>query len=180
MLNKISIINTDRLILKPLNESFNSIKYLGWLNDIQVTQFLEIGPYYSKDQLKSYLKLITKNNIFSWAIITKVNNSHIGNIKIDPINLKHRFGEYGILIGDKDAWGKGYAKEASLAVINFCFNELDLRKVNLGVVEDNYKAVTLYKKIGFKIEGHFIKHVNYNDNYYNTYRMAIFNSNIKY
>ena len=164
----------------PLNQTFFSKKYLGWLNDLEITKFLEVGPNYSEDELKNYLKLIEENNFYSWAIITKDDNSHIGNIKIDPINSKHKFAEYGILIGDKNAWGKGYAKEASLAIINFCFSKLLLRKINLGVVEENYKAVELYKKIGFEIEGHHIKHVKYNNKYYNSYRMAIFNPNIKY
>ena len=42
---------------------------------------------------------------------------NIGNIKIDPINEIHKFGEYGILIGDKEYWGKGFAREASEEVL---------------------------------------------------------------
>ena len=40
------------------------------------------------------------------GIHLKENCKHIGNIKIDPINKKHGTGEYGIMMGDKDEWGK--------------------------------------------------------------------------
>ena len=70
---------------------------------------------------------------------------HIGNIKIDPINVKHKYGEYGILIGDKTQWGKGFAIEASMRVFDFCFSsEVDLRKINLGVNQINLNAVNLF------------------------------------
>ena len=44
-----------------------------------------------------------------WAIrIKDINNmKHIGNIKIDPIDLKIKSGQYGMIVGDKSEWGKG-------------------------------------------------------------------------
>lgn len=71
--------------------------------------------------------------------------------------------------------GKGYAKEASITVIDFCFEHLKLRKVNLGVVEKNISAVNLYKNLGFIQEGLFYKHGYYDGDYQNLIRMAIFN-----
>ena len=77
-------------------------------------------------------------------------DKHIGNIKIDPVDTKKMTGEYGILIGDKNSWGKGYAIESSKIVIDYCFNDLGLKKIELGVVSSNIKAINLYKKLGFK------------------------------
>ena len=93
-----------------------------------------------------------KKNILFWAIHLKDSNKHIGNIKIDPIDYEDNSGEYGILMGDKTNWGMGYSKEASLAIINYCFKELKLSKLHLGVIEDNINAVMLYKKMGFVID----------------------------
>ncbi len=73
-------------------------------------------------------------------------------IKIDPINFNLNSGEYGILIGDHLNWVKGYAKETSIRVIKFCFEALKLSKITLGVILDNFNAVLIYNKIGFKIE----------------------------
>ena len=38
---------------------------------------------------------------------------------IDPIDEKRKSGEYGIMIGNKLEWGKGYAKEASKTIIKY-------------------------------------------------------------
>ena len=60
--------------------------------------------------------------------------------------------------------GKGYAKEASIAVINFCFTKLSLRKINLGVIANNAMALSLYRSLGFIEEGRFKKHELINGN----------------
>ena len=103
------------------------------------------------EDLKTYLEKLEKNPIYFWALILKKGNLHIGNIKIDPINTKQKKGEYGIMIGEKSYWGNGYGIEATLIVLNFCFKELDLDKILLGVIKENKEAVNMYKKIGFKI-----------------------------
>lgn len=100
--------------------------------------------------MEDFLKGVEQRSILFWAIRIKESGKHIGNIKIDPINQRNRIGEYGILIGDKSEWGKGYAKETSLSTIDYCFSDsLNLRKITLGVVEDNKPALELYRKIGF-------------------------------
>jgi RimJ/RimL family protein N-acetyltransferase len=82
------------------------------------------------------------------------------------------------MMGDRSEWGKGYAAEASKAVLDYCFQEAGLRKVTLGVVEENAAAVNLYKKLGFVVEGVYKKHGLYNGHYCDLLRMAIFNPNI--
>ena len=69
-------------------------------------------------------------------------------------------------------------KEASLSVIQFCFGVLNLRKINLGVVEKNNAAVNLYKSMGFEIEGIYKAHAKYNSEYCDIIRMAIFKNSI--
>ena len=121
---KIPILTSERLILKPLNSDFLSQDYVDWLNDKEVNKYLESGGNYNISKLKDYLIYIEKNNIYSWAVTLK-NGKHIGNIKIDPINLKHDNAEYGIMMGDKNEWGKGYAKEVSKLVIDYCLKLLN-------------------------------------------------------
>ena len=93
-----------------------------------------------------------------------------------PIDYKNGFCEYGILMGDKTQWGKGFAKEASIGVINFCFEKLKLRKVNLGVLIENKRAIKLYNSLGFIREGLFKKHKVFEDGFCDEMRMAIFNN----
>jgi ribosomal-protein-alanine N-acetyltransferase len=168
-------LESERLILLPLGLDFCTQEYVNWLNDSIVNKYLETVGNYTKESLKDFLKDVEQKNILFWAILVKSENKHIGNIKIDPINHRHRVGEYGILMGDKDEWGKGYAEEASKLVIAYCFNELSLRKIVLGVVHKNLNAIKLYKKLGFVQEGLYKKHGVYDSEYCDIIRMAIFN-----
>ena len=166
-------LTSERLIFKRLSPEHISESYLSWLNDPEIYKYLETRGNYSMDMLKDYVDEQYKNNVYFWAIYLKDLEKHIGNIKIDPINLNTNSGEYGILMGDKTNWGKGYAKEASLSIINYCFEELKLSKITLGVIEDNINAVALYKKLGFIIDEVKIGVGIYNNKLSNSIRMSL-------
>lgn len=169
------ILETERLILEPISIKFCTKEYVNWLNDIEVYQYLDVGGSYTLEGLSDYLTKYSKIPVLFWAIIVKETNAHIGNIKIDPINQRNQIGEYGILMGDRNNWGKGYANEASKAVIKYCFKTVGLRKITLGVIKDNIAAVKLYELLGFQIEGIYQMHGIYAGKFCDAYRMALFN-----
>lgn len=173
------ILESERLILRPLDTSFISQNYVEWMNDPEVNKYLESGGDYTLEKLESFLNEVESNPILFWAIVIKESEKHIGNIKIDPISLRNKIGEYGILIGDKGEWGKGYAKEASKMVIDFCFSdEVDLRKITLGVVSENTGALQLYINLGFVQEGIYKEHAFHGGKWCDAVRMAIFNPSL--
>jgi RimJ/RimL family protein N-acetyltransferase len=141
--------------------------------------YLETRGNYTLDLLKSYVENQYNKEIYFWAIHLKSSKKHIGNIKIDPINIETNSGEYGILMGDKSNWGKGYAKETSNTIINYCFGELKLSKITLGVIEDNINAVMLYKKIGFTIDEVKNNIGTYDNKTSNALRMSLHVENFK-
>lgn len=177
---KAPTLETDRLVLIPLSMDHVSENYVNWMNDPRVIRYLESGGDYTIEKLKAYLTSVVQSEILFWAIHKKSDRKHIGNIKIDPINLKHGLGEYGILMGDRAEWGRGYAKEASKAVIDYCFFKVNLRKITLGVVAENSPAVELYKKLNFRIEGLLKEHQYYEGNLCDILRMALFNTNYQH
>jgi RimJ/RimL family protein N-acetyltransferase len=176
---KIIDLETERLMLKRLSAKHISTDYVNWMNDSEVNMYLETRGNYTLELLKSYIEEQYKNEIYFWAIHLKNSNKHIGNIKIDPINIEASSGEYGILMGDKTNWGKGYAKEASLRIIKYCFKELKLSTITLGVIQDNIKAAFLYENMGFIID-EVKKDVGiYNNKLRNALRMSLHVENFK-
>lgn len=166
-------IESERLTYKRVSSEHISEDYVSWINDSEVNRYLETRGNYTLDLLKSYIEQQYNKATFFWAIHLKDSNKHIGNIKIDPINFETKSGEYGILIGDKSNWGKGYAGEATIRIINYCFGELGLKKITLGVIEDNVSAVNLYKKLGFKIDEVIQGTKVYNNKISNSLRMSV-------
>jgi RimJ/RimL family protein N-acetyltransferase len=149
---KALVLESERLRFEPLSLRHLSEHYVNWMNDIDVYRYLETGGNYTLQDLKDYLSDYEEKDVYFWAILIKSTEQHIGNIKIDPLNLENNSGEYGIMMGDKTEWGKGYAKEATLRILDFCFENISLSQVTLGVVENNTNALQLYKKLGFEEE----------------------------
>lgn len=172
---QIPTLETERLKLEPLSIKYCSSKYVKWLNDPEIYKYLDTRGGYTYKKLFDYLTNYTEQHVYFWAIIIKEDNSHIGNIKVDPINKSNQTGEFGILMGDKNKWGKGYAKEATKVVIDYCFKVLELRKITLGVIKDNIAAVKLYQNLGFETEGIYKMHGIYNGKFCDALRMAKFN-----
>jgi RimJ/RimL family protein N-acetyltransferase len=166
-------LKSERLIYKRVSVEHLTDAYVNWINDPQVNMYLETRGDYTLDLLKDYIEDQYNKEIYFWAIHLKDSKKHIGNIKIDPINSTANSGEYGILMGDKINWGKGYAKEASFTIIDYCIEELKLSKITLGVIEDNINAVLLYKKMGFTIDEVKINVGTYNNKTSNALRMSL-------
>jgi len=116
--------------------------------------FMESGYYPTTLQsLSSYIESVDHSKQLFLAIHEKESGKHIGNIKLYNFLTPHQRADYGVLLGDKNSWGKGYASEASKAIINHAFNKMNIRRIFLGVLDGNTAAVQLYKKLGFVQEG---------------------------
>ncbi len=177
----VPFLNSERLFYAKVSEEHAHDSYLSWMHDSEVNYFIETGKYPETiDSLKDYINKIPHKEVLFLAIHKKKDKKHIGNIKIDSINRIHSIAEYGILLGDKSEWGKGYAKEATITILNHCFNVLNIRKITLGVIAGNDSAINLYKKLGFEIEGQFVDHYYCNGEYRDVFRMGLFKGKIKW
>lgn len=79
----------------------------------------------------------------------------------------------GVFIGEEEARGKGFGKEAVKLIIDYAFNTLNFRKVSLEVVNTNKHAIEVYKNFGFRIEGNLKDHVLINGKYGNSILMSL-------
>lgn len=146
-------INGNKIFLKSLDENNATESYCSWLNDPEVNWYLETRKT-TIDELKKYIKEKNKNpHCLFLGIFDKENDQHIGNIKLEPVDFKNRKATIGILIGNKNYWDKGIGKEAMRLVLNYAFEKLNFKEINLGVLSENQRAIALFKKVGFKING---------------------------
>jgi RimJ/RimL family protein N-acetyltransferase len=60
---------------------------------------------------------------------------------------------FRIVIGEKDAWGKGYGTEATRLVVQQAFESLGLSEVRLEVFSHNARAISAYTRVGFEVTG---------------------------
>lgn len=160
------MIEGERIKLKALD--YDDLEVLNkWKNDEQIFKYLGGGfqPISIDEHRKLMDALVENTGKTKRFIIINENEKKIGFIGIYNISNIHRTCNLGLYIGEKDEQGKGYAKEAYLALERFAKNYLNLRKINLDVVEENEKAIRLYEKLGFNICGKYNKERYINGEY---------------
>ena len=161
--------------LRPLDKSDLNERYLSWVNDFEVIKYMETGTFPVRmENLEQYYDFMTNSpNHLILAIM--VGQEHIGNITLNDINWIHRIANLGIMIGDKDYWGKGYGIEAIKLMTQHAFSKLNLHKIWLSLWDDNTAAFMTYKNAGYKKEAELPSELCRNGKYHNRIYMGIIN-----
>lgn len=120
---------------------------------------------------------ITEQNI-NFAIVNDTNDEYLGTISLKNINKKNRNAEYAISTRKKIR-GTGVSFEATKLILDFGFHQLNLIKIYLNVLTTNKRAIRFYKKVGFKYEGTFFKHLMINNQLIDLEWYAYYNEEIK-
>jgi [ribosomal protein S5]-alanine N-acetyltransferase len=130
-------------------------KYYSWMSNPLVTRYLEsrFRPL-SLEALQRYVQEQSSNSaVLFLAIVTRDTHTHIGNIKLGPIDWIHRTGDIGLMIGDTASWGKGFATEAIRLLTEYAFRCLNLQKVTASCYSNNPGSAQAFRKAGFETEG---------------------------
>lgn len=149
-----------KIFLKRLKKFDVDQSYVEWMNDPKVTYFLESRwGKFTKKNLEDYVSKIENSKTdYLFGIFLRNPKRHIGNIKIGSINLRHKFADVGLLIGEKSEWGKGYATEAIKLATEYGFRKLRLKKLFAGIYENNVGSYKAFKKCGYEVAGRLKKH----------------------
>ena len=154
-------LETERLILrKPRMSDAQDI--VEGVNNLNVSKNLAVVkyPYYIKDAkswvshcLKSWSKKNKKDYYF--FIELKSEKKLIGAIDLS-INSTG-IGRTGSWVNE-NYHRKGYMTEAKIAINEFAFNKLKIRKLETEAYSDNIASNATQKSVGYKYEGCRIKH----------------------
>ncbi len=169
---RIKKIIGEKVYLSPFNPD-DMETYAQFLNDLDVTQYLSLSAsYITPESERQYLESPSSNtSIQDYSVIDKLTDRLIGSAGLDRIDSLNRSAEFGIFIGDKEYWGRGYGCEAACLVLDYGFRRLNLHTVMLHVYSFNPRAIKCYKKIGFKLAGTLRESVCRGGKYYDRYIM---------
>ena len=106
----------------------------------------------SYEDEKEHIKKVKTSETSNYFVVMK-NNKMIGCIGFNgntARKMKH-YGTIGISVL-KEYWGRGIATTLLEKLISWS-KETGIKKINLDVFENNERAIKLYEKFGFKLEG---------------------------
>jgi RimJ/RimL family protein N-acetyltransferase len=149
---------TERLLIrKPLpgdgkavydaiQASLNELKpWMAWAHTKQSEQDVEANI---RD---SIAKFITREDL-RLHLFNKETGEFIGSSGLHRINWDVPKFEIGYWIDTRYS-GKGYITEATEAITNFAFTELNAKRVEIRCDSRNNKSRAIPEKLGFKLEG---------------------------
>lgn len=144
----------NRIYLRAL-EPDDYLISIQWRKDDEIWEMVG-GPKYfvSQEYEKEWvLDAIHSKNKMVLAICLKENHKYIGNVILNEFDLLNRTACSAILLGDKEEWGKGFASEAIMQLLEYAFFHKNLHRVSALVLEENKASLRMHEKCGYVREG---------------------------
>lgn len=148
----------EKIYLRPL-EREDAATFVPWVNDQEITRNLILFRPMNRDNEEDFIARASKEQggmVFGVAL--KKDDRLIGNTGFHAVHPKDHHAGFGILIGDKAEWDRGYGSEATSLMVRYGFTTLNLNRIWLHVYEYNSRGRRAYEKVGFQVEGALRKH----------------------
>ena len=108
------------------------------------------------------------------AAVDESSGEVVGHVELSHIDRENRSASISrLLVGDPAARGKGVGRQIVSRVLDVAFGEMALHRVDLYVLEFHVAALSMYKGLGFKTEGHLVEARRAGGKYWNAYYMAM-------
>jgi len=144
----------ERVYLRPMEER-DVADRVRWFNDPRICLTLGMDfPPVSEVGTRQWLQRAALNNRRKdFIICLRADNRPIGSIGLRDINWRHSKAETYLAVGEREAWGKGYGKEAQRLLLEYSFVQLGLNRLYLYTLVENERMVRLNQGLGFAVEG---------------------------
>ena len=139
------MIETERLILRPLTLA-DAEDVFEWVGDPIVNRYMPYPLYQNVEQVRKWIQSIDPEH-YEFGFQLKETGKVIGagSIGLNDENM-HELG-YNI---NRAYWGRGYATEASKAMIQWAYEHLNARNFAAAHVTANTASGNVLRKCGFQ------------------------------
>ncbi len=146
----------EKVLLRPPELSDLDAIMAHW-NTYETRRFLNEFTPHSRLQEEKWIRTMSeeadKREAFAFIVEEKTTRELLGGVDVRNINWIDRHALVGIAIHNPEHHNKGYGTDALRCLLKFCFDVLNLHRVELGVFDYNPRAKHVYEKIGFKEVG---------------------------
>jgi RimJ/RimL family protein N-acetyltransferase len=104
--------------------------------------------------------------------LVRADGERVGTIGLHDVIATHGNGEVGYFFAP-DAWGNGYATDATRTVVEYAFDERRLHKVYARTFAFNDASARVLEKVGFEHEGTHRDQVFVDGEYVDVYRFGL-------
>lgn len=149
------MLKCDLISLRPLLESDFSLLYQ-WINDRELVHsnntYLPVSMFSHKLWFKGRCTN-SDGNQYMFIIDRNDTSETIGSCQVNEVKQIERSATLQIRIPSVEQRGKGFGTATVKLLLDFCFNDLNLNRVQIDYFATNVAAQKTYLKSGFNIEG---------------------------
>lgn len=127
-----------------------------WANDPEIWKLLGGWHFpYNGLSTERWITGLNNNSMTSHVFCIELpGHGVIGTANLVDIDWKNRHAEHGIMIGDTASRGKGLGMDTVMAVMRYAFDELNLVRLDSGMVGLNERSINFYTRTcGWEMEG---------------------------
>lgn len=149
------IIRGEHVYLRPAERS-DLPTFVRWFTDAEVTQHLAFRAPLSLALEEGWFERMLAaqgKTDYAFIICLRADDRPIGTVGLHGIDHENGNADFGIAIGEKAEWDKGFGTDATNAICDFGFGELRLERISLYIYAENDRARRSYEKAGFTLEG---------------------------
>jgi RimJ/RimL family protein N-acetyltransferase len=148
-------IRGEQVYLRPAERDDVPL-FVAWFSDADVLRHLDMRAPMSIAMEEAWFERMLAaqgKTDYHFVICLLTDSRPIGTVGLHGMDERGGHAEFGIAIGEKDEWGKGYGTDALNAICDFGFGELRLERIGLQVYAENERGRRAYEKAGFVHEG---------------------------
>lgn len=149
------VLRAERIYLRPA-EREDLPSFVRWFADAETTRYLALrAPFSLAMEEQWFAGMLERQGkeSYQFVICLVADGRPIGTTGFHHLNLENGNASWGISIGEKAEWNRGYGTEALGAMCDFGFGQLRLERIELDVYVPNRRAQRSYEKAGFVTEG---------------------------
>jgi ribosomal-protein-alanine N-acetyltransferase len=154
MKHPITVIKTERMVLRPVSVDDATDIYEKWTSDDHVARYMRWIVHESAEVTAEWLRAEVEGNVngtsYQWAFTRKEGGYLFGTggIFMNEDESCYEIG-YQIMYNE---WNKGFATEAAMAIIDFALNTLHEKEIVAGYMVGNDASGRVMEKCGFVYE----------------------------
>jgi len=146
----VPVLHGREVVLRPVEEGDHPA-ILRWQNDPEVWWWMDYERTFTLEDIhESEARAKVEGHPF---LIEAPGPRPIGRIGLNAFSPRDETCSLYVFVGERDAWGRGYGRDAIETALAWGFEAFDLHLVQLWGLSTNARAIHAYEKIGFRIDG---------------------------
>ena len=142
---------------------------LRWRNSPQIRKWMYDSHKISWDEHSKFIESLKHQNQKFYYLV-KRKNEYLGVINLVKVDWKNKNAYLGIYVAPEKI---GMGRRLGRVLLKLAFEFFHLHTLKLEVIKDNFRAITFYKKLGFKKEGELKEFVIRNGRWKNVIVMGM-------